>query len=299
MKRKSLIITTMIVCIFTGCTKTTNSEIENEIDTFISTSIEEISASSVSIEETLSSSTEEVVCLDQKIFENGEPIQSISLLQKGSEQPRLFVKITDKEEVYFDFFENAYPHYFLNIYFADLNQDGIEEVIVECSMGYFPAILIIDVANLSYLDPPYIVEAPGLGIKYKVYAVDEEHVQIKGGDFDSIIELSYDEIWDWNNDGIQTKEEYFARYKEEAPEIGFAEEVSYSGIEVVNYNNRSCLKLKQYLCGAWGKNDYLGLMETIVSWDSDGEYHIENVEYLKKAPFSMSKSEDKESSESE
>ena len=82
----------MITLIFTGCVNTTSSEIGNEIDILVSTSIEE----------TISSTKEELVCLDQRVFENGEPIQSISIIQKGSEQPRLLIKVTDKEEFYFD-----------------------------------------------------------------------------------------------------------------------------------------------------------------------------------------------------
>ena len=292
MKRKNLMITTMITLIFTGCVNTTSSEIGNEIDILVSTSIEE----------TISSTKEELVCLDQRVFENGEPIQSISIIQKGSEQPRLLIKVTDKEEFYFDPPEQEYPKFFLNVYFADLNQDGIEEVVVSCFMGYYPGIYIIDIANHSYLIPPYATENgdPGsLGIRYKVYAVDEEHIQIKGGDFDSIIELSYDEIWNWNHEERITREEYFARYKEEAPEIGHAVDVRYASIEIVNYNNRSCLKLIQRLCGPWSISDHLGYMETIISWNSDGEYYIENTEYVKRDPISMSESKDAENSDNE
>ncbi len=284
MKRKYFITMAITLFILTGCSNTTTPTVINDTSAFVPSSTEESSSSYDLMEESIPSSVkDDLVCLDQKILENNNSCQSISIIQQGTEQPQLLIKATDNEEFSFTPPKLHYPKYLDELYFTDLNEDGTDEVIAVCFLtGGNIGIYIIDIANQTFLTPPYINETDAtVGIEYNVYSVDDNHVQIKGESFDEIIDLSLDEIWNWNYDTNLSEEEYFQLYQGKGPIIGSSDGVGYNSIEVVNYNNRNCLKLREQLCCPWYWYGHLGYMETIVSWDKNGEFHIENMEYLK------------------
>ena len=286
MKIKYWALISATVFFLTGCTNTAKPVMENNTNTSAVMFMEEISSSPA--EETLPSFTgEKLVYIDQRVFPNNKPCQSISIIEQGAGQPKLLIKVSEHEEFYFDPPALEYPKSINEIYFTDLNGDGVEEIIAVCMVGYYPGIYIIDIANHSYLVPPYVNDTDfSVGVEYNIYSVDENHIQIKNKDFNAIVNLSYHEIWEWNgNPDISKKEEYFKPYREIGKQIGSASPIAYQSVKAVTYNNHNCLKLIQRLCGPWGQFDHLGYMETIISWDTDGEFHIESITYLKRPPM--------------
>lgn len=278
MKIKYWALISATVFFLTGCTNTAKPVMENNTNTSSAMFMEEISSSPA--EETLPSFTgEKLVYIDQRVFPNNKPCQSISIIEQGAGQPKLLIKVSEHEEFYFDPPALEYPKSINEIYFTDLNGDGVEEIIAVCMVGYYPGIYIIDIANHSYLVPPYTCNT-AVGITYEVYSVDENHIQIKGGNFDSIVGLSYNEIWEWNANPDTSKENLLEPYREKGKKIGSDMEVISEPIEVINYNNQNCLKLTQRLRGL-EYSVHLGYMETIISWDTNGETHIEHAEYIK------------------
>ncbi len=223
------------------------------------------------------------LAIERKILKSDKPCQSISITRQGVNQPRILITVSDNEHFYLDPPPLQYPSSINELLFTDLNEDGVQEIIAECFLGgSYPGIYIIDIANRSYLIPPYTNDTDyTAGIKYTIYSVDENHIQIKGATYDNIIEILEDEVQDWSFFLDMTKEEYIQPYRETGKLIGHSEPVGFHGTEIISYNNRNCLKFSQILHGPWGRAECLGCMETIISWNANGEYTIENIEYYK------------------
>ena len=101
MKIKYWALISATVFFLTGCTNTAKPVMENNTNTSAAMFMEEISSSPA--EETLPSFTgEKLVYIDQRVFPNNKPCQSISIIEQGAGQPKLLIKVSEHEEFYFD-----------------------------------------------------------------------------------------------------------------------------------------------------------------------------------------------------
>lgn len=212
---------------------------------------------------------EQNIVMDEVFFYDSDTYESISLVQGQDEAHMLFaVRAVEGETLIFNAPEYEYIWGLNYVYLADLNSDGADEIVIECAQtAYYFGAYIIDVANQCFLEVPH--ESPDsyvVGINYDVLPVDENSFEITNEDtgYDEIVDIGYTEFFEMNVSTI----------------IGGSADMSH--IYIVEYDGRECLAIWQNLVlYELGNNSTMGSMETVLSYDSQGNYHIEKQRYVK------------------
>lgn len=224
-------------------------------------------------------------------LEESEIYESISVIQEpGMTNQKFEVKLHSGNSIYLEEPAGLYVCSITPIAVKDLNGDGAEEIALICGqIAFYQGMYVIDVKNECFLDFPYVDEGYMPSVEYDVYAVDSEHIRVVSTEFeyDEIVELSYDELYEMNDmsecseDVQKAFKETF--YVEEGTNIGGGSEASQ--LEWIEHEGKGCLLLAQLL--GYGRQNHLGWMETIISWDETGAYHIEKANYVKDRSISI------------
>lgn len=243
------------------------------------------------------SPVEQNIVMDEEFFDDSDAYESISLVQGQDEAHMLFVvRTVEGETLTFDAPEDEYITYFNHVYLADLNGDGADEIVVECSqMAYYFGAYIIDVAGQCFLEVPHTSQdSYEVGVNYDVLAVDENSFEITNEDtgYDEIVGVGYTELFEMNHvdidadtfDDLEMRKkkllDALRGYGDDGPRIGASMEMSH--IYIVEYEGRECLAIWQNLMvSALGRNSSMGHVETVLSYDSQGNYHIVKQRYVK------------------
>lgn len=240
---------------------------------------------------------EQNIVMDKEFFDDSDAYESISLVQGQDEAHMLFVvRTVEGETLTFDAPEDEYIWGLNYVYLADLNGDGADEIVIEYAQtAYYFGACILDVVNQCFLEVPY--ESQGsyaVGVNYDVLAVDENSFEITNEDtgYDEIVGVGYTELFEMNHvdtdadtfDDLEMRKkkllDALRGYGDDGPRIGASMEMSH--IYIVEYEGRECLAIWQNLMvSALGRNSSMGHVETVLSYDSQGNYHIVKQRYVK------------------
>ena len=234
------------------------------------------------------------IVMDKKFFDDSDAYESISLVQGQDEAHMLFVVQTvDGKTLVFDAPENEYIWGLNHVYPADLNGDGADEIVIEYApTAYYFGAYIIDVVNQCIPEVPYKSQGSyAVGVNYDVLPVDENSFEITNEDtgYDEIVNVGYTELFEMNDIDTYDDQEMGKKKLSDALHgrgfyssaiIGGSADMSH--IYIVEYDGRECLAIWQNLVlYELGKNSTMGHMETVLSYDSRGNYHIEKQTYVK------------------
>ncbi len=237
------------------------------------------------------------ILIAEQYLQDKKVCKRLGIVQYDAENDlrKFLVEMEDGRTFYIDIPQGEYPEEFTELLYADLDGDGTEEMICICwQSNYYAGIYIVNVEQKELMTMPHMnddgLNEGAVGSSYDFFVEDEEHVQIKGMDYEEIIELTYDEILKarytteyYNKMSEEEKEEYLKPYKvDKGSWVGYALETGYDYVEVVEYNNKVCLQLRQPCVGAWGRADSLSVfVDTVVSWNKKGDYQVEKVNVIK------------------
>ncbi len=298
MKKRAIVALGVVAAILlTGCADTS---VKNDIIVVSDVKMEESTEENVvEIEEAVQTipmaesmeiSKTETVAIETKYIHTAELIdsevyKSLSVIQEPDVNHQYFEvekksgeKVRLKEPAGLEVWSVATP------IVADFDGDGADEIAFMCGQtAYYQGVYMIDVDEERFLEFPYEVGSYVPRPDYEVYAEDATHIRVKAvdGTFEEVALLSSVEVFEMNHVGDGPIEEQKRLeqklFAEKGTLIAGSSEVSY--ISRTSYQGKDCLLLLQPL--ALGRNTCFGWIETILSWDETGVYHVEMSNYMK------------------
>jgi hypothetical protein len=250
--------------------------------------------------------------VDRWAFDSSSPYEAITIERYPDDLLPVwwsqFVVITrDQQEIAFLVPGEMKVLAFDRVITSDFNGDGSVDIAVSYSpIAYTSGVCVLDVQNgfLSFpslADPEFSLDSPDAfppGLPYEVVSGGDDTLTLSCNKLNLTVTIpltleelaASQDLSILDSTGTLTAKEYLRPYRQPkgTPIQGGsgASYVDYQSLEAVTIDNRQCLRFRQPILGAWGQNDCLGYVDSVLTWDAQGNYEVIQANYVPKKPLS-------------